>query len=283
MTGTQGPTVRRRILASELKRLRTAKGVTQHVAAAAVEIEQSALSRYEQAKSSMTVHLAESLLHYYDVPQPQLDALVDLVRGSRKRGWLADVKGRFWEPLEDLVALERDASSIQEMAIQIIPGLLQTENYARSILRAGVVGAEVENHVQSRMSRKEILHGDEPVDYWVIVREAALRCAVGGKAVMREQLAQLRTLAAQSNITLQVIPDSSGEHMAMTTPFSILRFDVAPDYGVVYIDYHTGSLYRDEPSEVSQYDRAYRHLIKTALSEKASITMIEATMEDLYS
>lgn len=283
MTRSQGPTVRRRILASELKRLRQLKGVTQHVAAEAVEIEQTALSRYEIAKSSISVHVADRLLRYYGVQQPNLDALVDLARGARRRGLLADVKGRFWEPLEDLIALERDASSIQEMAIQVIPGLLQTEDYARAILRAGVVGAEVENHVQSRMSRKEILQRDEPVDYWVIVRESALRCAVGGKAVMREQLVQLKDLAAQTNITLQVIPDNAGEHMAMATPFSILRFNVAPDYGVAYIDYFTGCLYRDEASEVAQYDRAYRHLIKTALSETASLALIDATMKDLYS
>lgn len=282
MVDGQGPTVRRRIVASELRRLRAEATVRQHIVAEAVGIEQSALSRYEQAKSSMTIPVAEKLLDYYGVTGDHRGALLEIVRGSRKRGRLANIKGRIWEPLVDLVALERDASVVQEMAIQVIPGLLQTESYASAILSTGLLGPEVDQHVQARLARVEILMGDAPIDYWIIIREPALRCAVGGKPVMRKQLMHLIEMAAQPNITLQVLPDAAGEHVAMSTPFSILRFTMAPNYGVVYLDYHTGSLYLDHPDEVAVYDRAYQHLVKAALSREDSVRFITGIMEELF-
>lgn len=282
MSNGQGPTVRRRIVASELRRLRAEADVLQHVAAHEIGLEPSTLSRYEQARSSMAVPVAEKAFVYYGVAGEQLDGLLELVRGSRQRGWLADIKGKVWQPLEDLVALERDSSSIQETAIQVIPGPFQTEEYARAILSAGIIGAEVEQHVQSRMARAEILHRADPVDYWVILRESAVRCAVGGAPTMRRQIQHLIDLATKPNVTLQVIPDRAGEHIAMSTSFSILRFKVAPSYAVVYLDYHTGALYLDTEDEITRYDHAYRHLIKTALPEKASLELLAMTSKELF-
>lgn len=282
MTTPQGPPVLRRIIASELRRLRAESNLKQHEVAKATGIEPTTLSRYEGCVASMPNPVAEKLFTHYGVEGERLEELLGLVKASRKRGWLMDVKGRVWQPLEDLVALERDATSIQTMAIQVIPGVLQTEDYARAVLQRGMLGKDVEQHVESRMARAAILHHNEPVKYWAVIHEAALRCAVGGKKVMRNQVTHLAELAQNPNITIQILPDSAGEHAAMAGPFYILRFNIAPHYGVVYLDYFLGSLYLDETSDVGQYDESFNHLVKAALSEKASLSFLKKSLEDPY-
>lgn len=282
MNTPQGPTVLRRIIASELRRLRAKSNLKQHEVATATGIAPTTLSRYEGCVASMPNPVAEKLFTHYGIKGERLDELLGMVKESRKRGWLMDVKGRVWQPLEDLIALERDATSIQTMAVQVIPGVLQAEGYARAILQRGILGTEVEHHVQSRLERASILSGDNPVKFWAVIHEAALRCAVGGKKVMREQLTHLAEKAQQPNITIQILPDSAGEHTAMTGAFNILRFKIAPHYGVVYLDYLTGSLYLDESTDVEKYDETFSHLMKTALSEKASLSFLKKTLEDLY-
>lgn len=268
------PTVRRRILASELRRLRIAANMTQQQAEEASGLGRASLSRYESCISSIAVPACEKLLTIYGVEGDRLTALVDLAKGARRRGWLNGFRGVIPQWFEDLVALERDASSIQELALHYVPGLLQTEAYARAVLQAGILGQDVEGLVRARVARADILSGEDRPEYWVVVCEAALHCLVGGRDVMREQLEYLATLAQRPNITVQVLPYEYGAHPSMTTPFVILGFDLAPDFGVVYLDYLTGSLYRDDKDEVAQYHRAYRHLIKAALPEEHSVELI---------
>lgn len=131
------------------------------------------------------------------------------------------------------------------------------------------------------MARADILSRDNPPEYWVVLCESALHCLVGGPDVMREQLEHLAVMAQRPNITIQVLPDAHGAHPSMATPFVILGFDLAPDFGVVYLDYLTGSLYMDEPGEVDQYHRAYRHLIKAALPEEPSVELITRKAKEL--
>ena len=278
---TGSPTVRRRILASELRRLRTAVGMTQQQAEEAAGLGRASLSRYESCVSSIAVPACEKLLTIYGVEGDRLTALLDLARGARRRGWLKGFKGTIPEWFEDLVALERDASTIQELTLHHVPGLLQTEGYARAILQAGILGLDVDGLVRARLARADILDRDTPPEYWVVVCESALHRMVGGRDVMREQLEHLATLAQRPNVTVQVLPNEHGAHPSMTTPFVILGFDLAPDFAVVYLDYLTGSLYRDDPDEVAQYHRAYRHLIKAALPEEHSVELIAARAKDL--
>lgn len=280
---SQGPPLLRRIIASELRRLRLEKGVTQQEAEKAADLGHSSLSRYESCVSSMQVPAAEKLLAYYGVEGRSLDALLDMVRRSRRRQRLAESGPTVWPPLENLVALERDAASIQEVVIRTVPGLLQTEDYARAVLKAGVIGAEVERHVAARLARAAILDRQDPPDYWIILCESALRCAVGGKKVMREQLRHLLDMIQKSSITMQVLPDAYGAHPAMLAPFTIHRFHLAPDYAMVYMDYLTGARYIDDPDEVKQYSHTYTHLIKAALPEEQSANLVAKTIEDLYS
>ncbi|THV31916.1 helix-turn-helix domain-containing protein [Glycomyces paridis] len=284
MSTPDGPTALRRIIGAELRRLRTALDLTQKQAAERAGIDPSAMVRYEGGVSSMSNPVAEKLLDIYGVDADRKTELLDLVKRSRKRRPKGEVRPAIWEPVEDLMALERDASTIREIAIQPLPGMLQTEAYARAMLGQGKLGADVvEGHVQGRLSRAVILTGDGRVQYWAVLHEAALRCAVGGPETMREQLAYLAELSKRPNITLQVLPDSAGAHSAIAGAFMVLRFPIAPEYGVVYVDYLTGANYLDEPEEVAQYDDAYLHLIKMALSEQASLAFIKKLSKELYS
>lgn len=281
MASQGNPTVRRRILASELRRLRAAVGLTQQQAEEAVGLGRASLSRYESCTSSIALPAAKALLTLYGVEGDRLEALLDLAKGARIRGWLKGFKGVVPIWFEDLVALERDASAIQELTLRVMPGVMQTERYARAVLRAGILGMDVEAQVRARLSRATILDGEKPPEYWVVVCESVLDCLVGGEDVMREQLQHLAELAQRPRITIQVLPNRQGAHPSMGAPFTLLDFDLAPDFSVVYLDYLTGSLYRDEPHEVEQYRRAYRHLIKAALPEDQSLQLITSRAKDL--
>jgi transcriptional regulator with XRE-family HTH domain len=284
MSIPNGPTALRRIIGAELKRLRLAARKAQHEVAELSGIAQNSLSRYESGVSAMSNPVAEKLLTIYGVDEEQQAELLDLVKRSRRRRPKGEAKAAIWEPVEDLIALERDASKINEVAIQPVPGLLQTEAYARAMLGRGKLGADVvEDNVQARLARASILSGVFPVEYWAVIHESVLRCAVGGSETMAAQLAHIAELSKRPNITVQVLPDSAGAHPAISGPFMVLRFPIAPEYGVVYIDHLTGANYLDEPEEVAQYDDAYLHLIKMALSEQASVRFIKKLSQELYS
>lgn len=283
MTTGGSPTVRRRILASELRRLRVAADMTQQQAEAVAGLGHGAVSRYESCVSSVSVPVCTALLGAYKLEDDEKRAvLLELAKGGRRRGWLREWKGIIPEWLEDLVALERDAAAMQELALHFVPGLMQTERYARAVLQAGIVGLDVESHLRARLARAAVLDRDPAPEYWVVLCEPVLHLQVGGREVLAEQLTHLAELAQRPNITVQVLPYTAGAHPSMTTPYVVLEFGaLAPDLGVVYLDYLTGSLYRDEPAEVDQYQRAFRHLIKTALSESQSLDLITKRAQDL--
>lgn len=259
--------------------------MTQQQAEEVAHLSPGSLSRYESCQNSISVLAVEKLLQVYGVDdQDKTAALIDLAKEARRRGWLKGIRGVVWPPLEDLVALERDASKIEEFALAVVPGQLQTERYARAVLQGGMLGTDVEQHVQARLDRAAALFDrDDPPEYWVIFRESVLQCVVGSREVMREQLHHLAAMGQRPHITLSVIPNSHGAHPSMTSWFAILSFDLAPDFGVVYLDYPTGSLYRDDPAEVGRYHRMYQHLIKKALPEEQTLDLIAKTAKDLYS
>ncbi|GIG61793.1 transcriptional regulator [Longispora fulva] len=281
MANPQSPSVYRRILASELRRLRSGSGLTQAQAEEAAGIGETSLSRYENGTNSMSIPVAEKLLTLYGEKQPRLGQLLELVKASRRRGGGQGLRGIIPTWFEDLVALERDASTVQQFALRVVPGYLQTERYARAVLSGGLIREDVERHVQARMARTLLLDGDEPFEYWVVLCESALRVLVGGRDVMREQLEHVAEMARRPNVTIQVLPDSHGAHASMNTEFQVLSFAIAPEFAVVYMDYPTGSLYLDVPTEVEPYHRAYTHLIKAALSDVQSLDMIKARAEEL--
>ena len=145
------------------------------------------------------------------------------------------------------MGLEAEAASIRTYEIQLVPGLLQTEAYARALFETAVnAPEEVESAVEIRRSRQEILRGDNPPRYWAVLGEAALERMVGGPGIMRDQLWYLTEISELRNVTIQVIPAHTGAHPGMSTPFVILSFPDRADPEVTFVDYLTGALYLEK-------------------------------------
>lgn len=161
-------------------------------------------------------------------------------------------------------------------------GLLQTPAYARALADADPAFApsDVERWVQLRITRQEVLTRAEPVTLHAVLDEAALRRAVGGPSVMREQLAHLLAAAARPNITLQVAPFATGAHSALAGPFVILSFPEGTDTDVIYVENQTGGLYLEKDHEVARYHQTFDRLQTAAASPEESLDLIRAVMED---
>lgn len=277
------PNVLRRITAAELVRYREAAGLDQVDIDEACELSRGSTSRYETCYSSMSATVARRIFTHLGVEGAELENLVAIAKGSRKRSTggapLSDLPNWF----QSYTILEREASSITELSLNAVPGLLQTEDYARAVLRAGNLGAKTEQYVTSRMKRRSVFEGNNPLSLWVIIHEGVFSKVVGSKQVMAAQLDHLVDLAITGEVTVQVIPNAIGAHFSMATSFSLLRFSVAPQFGLVYVEHHGGAYYYDHPVEVDKYDLALRHLMKSALSDNESVQLIEQTKENLYS
>lgn len=260
----------------ELLRIRKDRGKLQSEVEEATDLGKTNLSRWEKGTTSPSIAAAEKLLRYYEVDEAETRRLLQLVRDARRRGQPLAA----WEPLEKLLVFERQAARIEELALIAVPGLLQTEEYARAVLQAGILGADVEQHVRVRMKRAEELFGREhPPEYWGILRESVLQSEVGGAAVMRDQCAHLAEMARRPYITLLVIPNRHGAHAGMSNAFTMMSFDPPMGGAAVYFDHLTDSWLRDEKAEVERYDATYRHLVKKALPEEESLEMIEKAKE----
>jgi hypothetical protein len=199
--------------------------------------------------------VADLLTLYGVTDSEERAALLNLAREANTPGWWHAYSDILPSWLEPFVGLEAAASVIRTYQIQIIPGLLQTEGYARALIRQGSAATEEEiaRRGELRASRQEILRRPDAPQLWVVVDEGALRRPVGSREVVREQLAYLTEVADHPAVTLQILPFSAGAHSAMGGPFTILRF-AEPDLAdVVYIEQLTSALYLDKPTEVDSY------------------------------
>jgi Domain of unknown function (DUF5753) len=176
------------------------------------------------------------------------------------------------------VELEASTTSIQSFDVQVVPGLLQTEGYARAMLQAGR-HASVDELVAARLDRQRILNQQQPPLYWVVLDEGVLRRLIGGAAVMREQLKRLVELATSPRIVLQVLPYIAGAHAGLDGPLTILSFAEGPD--AVYIEGIGSGQLMTRPEDVERCHLIYNLVRAAALSPEASVAMIAATMEEL--
>ncbi len=252
-----GPTALRILLGAQLRRLREAKGITLEEAGNKIRSSHSKMSRLELGRVGFKDRDVADLLTEYGVHDEQeRDMLRALARQANAQGWwhvYADIMATWFEAY---VGLEEAASTVRAYEVQFVPGLLQTEDYARAVTVLGYADAraeEIERRVNLRMARQRLLRGDDPLQVWAVVDEAVLRRPLGGPAVMREQVQHLIELTAMRNVTLQVIPFHSGGHAAAGGPFSILRF-AEPDLpDVVYLEQLTSALYLDKRNDVDHY------------------------------
>ncbi|MCP3798093.1 helix-turn-helix domain-containing protein [Allokutzneria sp. A3M-2-11 16] len=281
MTAGHSPTVRRRRLASELRRLREAAGLTCEDVAGHLECSAAKVSRIETGRTGVNPRDVRDMLQLYGVEGDRQDALVELSRMARQKGW--------WHNYSDVLTgafagMEAEAASIRCYQAQLVPGLLQTEDYARSVFRAVRPKADtddVERRVAARRARQSILERDQPPKLWMVIDEAVLHRKVGGDEVMREQLDYLVEMTAQPNIELQVLPFGVGAHAAADGPFVILGFPDPIDPTVVYLDTLTSGLYLEKPEEIRWYGTVFDHVRAAALGTEESVALIASRAKEL--
>lgn len=259
------PTALRILLGAQLRQLREAKGLTRAAAGYTIRASESKMSRLELGRVSFKERDIRDLLMLYGVEDPdQRDALLSLAKQANQPAWWHRYSDILPSWFQTYVGLEETATLIRTYEGHIVPGLLQTEDYARAVMFAGLPGEpdeEVERWLRLRMDRQGLLTRSDPPRLWAVVDEAALWRPVGGPEVMRAQLEHLIAATKLPNVTLQVVPFRAGAHAALGQPFVVLRF-ADPDLpDMVYLEQFTSGLWLDKREEVDSYAQVMDRLV----------------------
>jgi transcriptional regulator with XRE-family HTH domain len=281
VSGRRSPTVRRRRLGIELRRLRDDAGLTIEQVAGALECSDSKISRIETGQVGATPRDVRDMLQLYGVAGQRRDALLQSAREARQRDW--------WQAYSDtlivpLVGMEAAASSIRVYETLLVPGLFQTRQYAGTVIRTvrpDLRPEEVERWVEFRMARQSLLARDLPPALSAVLDEALLRRPVGGPTAMGEQLHHLARVAALPTVTLQVLPFAAGHHAGMSGAFTIFSFPELDDPDVVYLEHTKSDLYLESEEEVRRYASAFDQLRAMALPPDDSVALVVALARSL--
>jgi transcriptional regulator with XRE-family HTH domain len=281
--GDGGPTVLRILLGAQLRRLRVARRISLEEAGDAIRATHSKISRMETGRVGFKERDITDLLTLYGVTEEQdREALRALARRANVQGWWHDYSDVLPSWFEPYIGLEEAATQIRAYEIQFVPGLLQTEEYARAVTVLGhahAAPAEIDRRVSLRMARQVLLTRQAPPRLWAVVDEAVLRRPIGEAGVMRAQLRHLLKVAALPNVTLQILPFRARGHAATAGAFSILRF-AEPDLpDVAYIEQLTGALYLDKRETLDQYLAVMERLALEAASPGDSASMLGAILQ----
>ncbi|WP_406114115.1 helix-turn-helix domain-containing protein [Kitasatospora purpeofusca] len=272
------PTVLRRRLGSELRRLRERTGLQAKSAADTLRFSATKISRIESGQTTLKESDVRALLELYGVTdEAELRQFISLTRRSTQRGWWHDYGDALPDWFQTYVGMESDASRVRAYEIELIPGLFQTADYARAIFRTSPSGQsqdEIERRVKLRIQRQEIFRRPDPPAVWAILNEAVLRRPVGGPEVMSGQILHLIDLAQKYDVTIQVLPLSIGTHASMSCAFHILSFADVPGE-VVYVEALTSSLYLERESDIAHHELAFTRLSESAMSPKDSLSWMQ--------
>lgn len=272
------PTLRRRRLSAELKRLRVAAGIEVETAAEALGCSTDKIHWIERAGwTKPRWRDVRDLLDTYGVTDEAVrDELITLAKEGGQKDWWTPYSRTLSKKYTAYIGLEAEASEVLTFQPLIIPGLLQTDDYARELIRTGAAelsADEVEKRVEVRAERRKILEGEDPVRLWAIIYEAALRCSVGGSEVMRAQLERIVEFAQMPKVTVQVLPFEVGAHPGLSGPFTLLSFPEG-DPDAAYIETAGGELLLEEPADVDPYKHVFRRLNVRAMTPEDTITMV---------
>ncbi|MCP3818359.1 helix-turn-helix domain-containing protein [Streptomyces sp. A3M-1-3] len=251
------PTVGQVVLGKRLQDLRERAGLRREEAAKVLRVAPATIRRMETAEVALKIPYVQLLLKAYGITDEEADAFVELTEEAIKPGWWQ----RFHDILPDwfsmYVSLEGAAALIRSYEPHFVPGLLQTENYARAVMRTGALGqtspADIERHVALRMERQSLLTRPDAPKLWVVMDETVLRRPVGGPAVMAAQLDRLLAASRMPNVTLQIAEFATGHHPGTYGPFVLFRFAVPELPDMVYSEYLTGAVYLDARPEVASH------------------------------
>ncbi|URN00657.1 helix-turn-helix domain-containing protein [Actinomadura madurae] len=276
MDNPQRPTMRSRKLGAMLRELRESRDLNLQKAARLLNRTPSSLSKLETGKRGIRRPALEHMLDRYDVTDPDLrQTLYELARDSTKKGWWHRHEGRLSPSMLDYISVESEATAIKSHQLHLIPGLMQIPEYARVVIEAGVSqgkAPDVEGLTAIRLRRQQILFGEDPPHFWVILSEAALRQQFGGPDVMQAQLSRLIELSALPNITLQVLPYAAGAHAGLNGSFTTLMTN---DLSVVLVENLTTGWYLEDLDDIRRYEVVFDHQRAAALSPSASQSFIE--------
>ncbi|MEU6604450.1 helix-turn-helix transcriptional regulator [Streptomyces shenzhenensis] len=258
------PTVGQVVLGKRLQELREAAGLGREQAARVLRVAPATVRRMETAEVALKIPYVQVLLTTYGVPEQEATAFVRLAEEANRPGWWQ----RFHDVLPDwfsmYVSLEGAARIIRTYEPHFVPGLLQTEGYARAVMEAGTVGRTgpdtIDRHVSLRMARQRLLDRDDPPHLWVIMDETVLLRPVGRPEVMREQLDKLLEYSARDRVTLQLAEFTDGPHPGTYAPFTLFRFAEPELPDMVFTEYLTGALYLDSRKEVSLHLEVLDHM-----------------------
>jgi transcriptional regulator with XRE-family HTH domain len=274
------PTVRGRRLIREIERLRHGSGLSMEAVAQRLGWSTSKMYRLENGRSRITTDDLEDMLDLYGVRSPQREALIQLGRDARRRGW--------WTAYADIftgsyISMEAEAASIRINA-HVVPGILQTSGYAYEVIRRtrpAISAEDAERRVAARTARQDaLLSGANPPEIHVVLDEALLHRQVGGPGVTRQQLTALAEAAASQNVTLQVLPFTAGANAGMDGHFVLLAFPDPEDPPVAYVEGLMGDVYVEADEEVDRFTLAWTHLVTQALDPAESGRMIRTLAKE---
>ncbi len=273
------PTVLRILLGTQLRRLRTGKGISREDAGYSIRASHAKISRLELGQVSFKERDVADLLTLYGVTDPGDRApLLELARKANEPGWWHKYSDLLPSWFEIYIGLEGAASVIRTYENQFVPGLLQTPAYARAVIELAHENApagELERRVQLRTARQRRLTGESPLTLWAVIDEAAVRRVLGGPEVMREQIEHLLELIAHHNVTLQIMPFDRGGHAAAGGPFSIMRFPERELPDVVYMEQLTSALYLDKVADSEHYVKVMDRLSVQAEQPRQTRAFLE--------
>jgi len=274
MSGNSHTSIRSRQVAAELRTLREQAGFSGAEVAKRIGMSTSKISRIETGNSGLQSEDVASLLGLYQVPVSVRDELLDLLRRSEERGWWTRQPGlpQLWR---SLITFEAQAIRIQNYEALVVPGLLQTAEYAQAIIQGiapTVSAAELDNLVAARMARQALLTESHAPQFFAAIDEGALRRPIGEPGVMHRQLLHLLSAAAQPNVTLRVVPISAGAHAGLRGPFVILEF--ADETALVHVENQSTGLFLEEEADLSAYRLALGNMMYAALAPAATAELI---------
>lgn len=278
-----GPTVLRILLGTQLRRLRQEKGISRHDAGYEIRASHAKISRMELGQVSFKKRDVDDLLKLYGVDDShQRDALLGLISSANAQGW--------WHKYGDVlpqwfgvyVGLEEAASVIRTFEVQFVPGLLQTPDYARSVVKlshSARSDQDIDSRVDMRIRRQQRFTEPDAPRLWAVIDEAVLHRPYGGNEVMRGQIEHLLDMGRRPNITLQVATFAMGGHPAAGGPFSILRFPTPQLPDVVYLEQLSSALYFDKYEDTHRYAQTMDHLATQSPSPERSADILREFLE----
>lgn len=270
------PTIRSRQVAGELRRLRKAAGLTTGEVGARLGLSQAKVSRVETGVSGLQIDDVAAMLGLYHVPAKRREEILNLVRRAAEPGWVHVHRHSLPEQWQTLIEWEDTATSLMHYQPLVVPGILQTPDYARAVIKQtadrDLSESELDTKVAARLGRQGILSRPLPPDLHVVLYEPALSVPVGGPAVMARQLRHLLEMARRPRVTIQVVPFVAGPHSGLEGPFVMMDFSADPP--LVHLENRVMSIFLEEEPHIATYRLAWQRILTKALSPERSAKVI---------